>query len=214
MICPKRLFAVALVGACAFLTALWLDAFWLRLLSKPVPVLCLLLWLHGRPAMMPVRAALLLSLLGDVLLEVRTLPGGPDRLLFIAGLGAFLCAHLGYLAAFIQRQRRLAPLALLFSTAWGVLLMTLLYDGLGAMRAPVAVYSVVICAMMWRALALRPGLPTLTAFGALSFALSDSLIALNMFHSPFMGAREAIILSYWFGQWGIVAGLRRLQTPP
>ena len=60
---------------------------------------------------------------------------------------------------------------------------------------------------MWRAAALldRPAdFWTLAAFfGALLFAASDTLIAVNRFHTPTPGAGYLIIVSYWLGQWGI-----------
>ncbi len=45
--------------------------------------------------------------------------------------------------------------------------------------------------------------------GAVLFALSDTLLALNRFDAPIEGARYAIILLYWLGQWGITLSVKR-----
>ncbi|MNG10659.1 YhhN-like protein [compost metagenome] len=90
-------------------------------------------------------------------------------------------------------------------------------SGLGALLLPVACYSLAIGSMLWRALArLGSGDSAtrsswLAAAGALLFVLSDSLIGINRFVAPFEGARYAIILSYWLGQWGIAASVLALQ---
>ena len=126
------------------------------------------------------------------------------------GLGAFLLAHLAYLAAYLGDTRRLAPLDLLIAaTAAGGMFLVLSRAGLGPLLAPVALYSLAIGAMLWRALArvgvVAPRSAWLAAGGAALFVLSDSLIGINRFVAPFDGARYAIILSYWLGQLGIAA---------
>jgi 1-acyl-sn-glycerol-3-phosphate acyltransferase len=67
---------------------------------------------------------------------------------------------------------------------------------------PVALYVAAIVAMMWRA-AARGEAAGLA--GALCFAASDSLIALDRFVAPVPGARYAIMALYWAGQMGIAA---------
>ncbi|AOE86849.1 membrane protein [Pseudomonas sp. TCU-HL1] len=71
--------------------------------------------------------------------------------------------------------------------------------------------------MLWRALArLGTGLDRQStaqaAGGEALFVLSDSLIGINRFVSPFDGASYLIILSYWLGQWGIAASTLALST--
>jgi YhhN-like protein len=63
--------------------------------------------------------------------------------------------------------------------------------------------------MLWRA-AARVGSPAddpraarLGLLGALLFAASDSLIALDRFHAPLGAAGHAILPLYWLGQLGI-----------
>ena len=74
---------------------------------------------------------------------------------------------------------------------------------------PVAVYTLVICAMMWRAAArlapaTKPSTDVIAAFvGAVSFAASDTMIAVDRFGQSWTGARYWIIVLYWLGQLGI-----------
>jgi uncharacterized membrane protein YhhN len=200
------LLLVALAGVILFLLGHQLELPWLRLLSKPLPVICLLIWLRQAPVGAYRRwigIGLAFSLLGDMLLE------WPADL-FVFGLGAFLLAHLAYLAAYLGDTRRLAPLDLLIAAlAAGGMFFVLSTAGLGALLLPVALYSLAIGAMLWRALArigvVAPRSAWLAAGGAALFVLSDSLIGINRFVAPFEGARYAIILSYWLGQLGITA---------
>ncbi|MWV13009.1 lysoplasmalogenase [Pseudomonas sp. R-28-1W-6] len=205
---------LALGGVALFLLGLQLQLETLCLLSKPLPMIALLLWLRTAPASTYRRwigSGLLLSLAGDLLLE------WPADL-FVFGLGAFLLAHLAYLLAYLGACRRPAPVALLLAGLVAGGMFTLLASsGLGELLLPVALYSLAIGCMLWRALA-RLGMAGsarsswLAAGGALLFVLSDSLIGLNRFVAPFEGARYAIILSYWLGQWGIAASV--LALPP
>lgn len=208
---------LALSGVLLFLLGLQLELKLLCLLSKPLPVLALLLWLRLAPPSAYRRwigLGLLLSLAGDVLLE------WPANL-FVYGLGAFLLAHLAYLAAYLDASRRPAPVALLLASLVAASMFALLArSGLGALLLPVACYSLAIGSMLWRALARLGGGDSasrsswLAAGGALLFVLSDSLIGINRFVAPFEGARYAIILSYWLGQWGIAASVLALQPRP
>ncbi|MDH4583151.1 lysoplasmalogenase [Pseudomonas sp. BN415] len=203
-----------LAGVLAFLTGLSLELDWLCFVSKPVPIIALLLWLR-RAASGPYRRwiaiGLALSLLGDMLLQ------WPADL-FVFGLGAFLLAHLAYLRAYLLDTRRLAPMALLVALGSGGTIFALLASGgLGVLLVPVACYALAISAMLWRALArlgadLDRQSALLAAGGAALFVLSDSLIGFNRFVSPFGAASYLIILSYWLGQWGITASAVTLST--
>lgn len=198
---------LALMGAAAFLYGVSIELPILCLLTKPVPVLVLLGWLHDAPVSEYRRwigLGLIFSLLGDVLLAW---PGD----LFVFGLGAFLVAHLAYLKAYLGDCRRLAPLPLLLALLIGAgLLGILMSKGLGDLLIPVTVYALAISAMLWRALArLGSDVPRrsalLAALGALTFAFSDSLIGIDRFVVKFAAAPYLIIVAYWLGQWGIAA---------
>lgn len=198
--------ALGLAAVVAFVCGVSLDLFWLRMLSKPVPVLLMALAVAGQakdPYGRRIAAGLLLCLLGDVLLEMGDAT-------FLAGVGAFLCGHLAYITAFwsVDRAPRL-PYALPFA-AWGLVVFLSVLPGLRArgMEIPVGIYISVICIMMWRAAARwRPPISstevTAAAAGAILFGLSDTFIALDRFDTSVAGARYAIILIYWLGQLGI-----------
>ena len=200
---------LAIMGAVTYLYGVSTHAMVLCLLTKPVPVLALLGWLHSGPVS-PYRhwisIGLGFSLLGDILLA------WPQDL-FVFGLGAFLFAHLAYLKAYLVDCRRPAvPALILALLAGGSLLSVMASQGLGDLLVPVGVYALAISAMLWRALArLGSGVPKhsawLAAAGALAFVVSDSLIGIDRFVQPFSAAPYLIILSYWLGQWGIAASV-------
>lgn len=147
-------------------------------------------------------AALVLSLLGDVLLMV---PG--DR--FVAGLAAFLAAHLCYIAGFFLP----GPSAPGFAVAGAVVLVLVAPVARRILRAlrshrslrgPVAAYITAICVMV--AAALSSGIP-LAGTGAVLFAVSDSTIAWDRFVRPLRAAPVAIMVTYHLGQAGLVLSL-------
>jgi uncharacterized membrane protein YhhN len=203
-----RWFALALLGTLAFVYGIYAELPLLCLVAKPLPVLALLGWLYGAtpgPYRRWIAVGLVFSLLGDMLLQ-----WSPQ--LFVFGLGAFLLGHLAYLVAYLGDSRRLAPMSLVFALiAGGSMFATLASAGLGGLLIPVALYALTITAMLWRAWARVGALHIsrrsawLAAGGAALFVLSDSLIGINRFVTPFAGAHYAIILTYWLGQWGITA---------
>ncbi|TVQ87411.1 MAG: lysoplasmalogenase [Deltaproteobacteria bacterium] len=192
---------LSILGSAAiagFFYGLWTDWVELRIAIKHIPVLCMLAWVWlARPTRYGVWIAvgLGLSSLGDLLLELPI-----D--LFVYGLIAFLLAHLAYIAAALDEWPPLRPLHALPFVAWCVGLYLWLLPSMDDLAVPVAVYVVVICTMLWRmaARADASALTTLALVGAISFAASDSLIAVRKFSSDFAGAREAIMILYWLGQ--------------
>jgi alkenylglycerophosphocholine/alkenylglycerophosphoethanolamine hydrolase len=210
----RLLLTLGLGGVLLFLLGLSLDHTGLRLLSKPLPLIALLLWLRLLPAdnyRRWISLGLLLSLLGDMLLE------WPADL-FVFGLGAFLLGHLCFLLAYLGDTRRPALPALAIAATVGLGMFSLLaQNGLGPLQLPVALYALTIAGMLWRALA-RLGVPNIAsrsawlgAGGALLFVLSDSLIGINRFVGHFPAADVAIILTYWGGQFGIAASAHQRQ---
>ncbi|MFT3914544.1 MAG: lysoplasmalogenase [Anaeromyxobacteraceae bacterium] len=117
-------------------------------------------------------AGLCLSTVGDALLL------SPARTAFLAGLVAFLLAHVAYAAGFATvlaapAAWAAAPLGVAFA-----LVLRWLWPHLGTMRAPVVAYCVVISLMVW--LALGTGRGTVIA-GALLFYVSDLTVARDRF---------------------------------
>jgi uncharacterized membrane protein YhhN len=141
--------------------------------------------------------ALLFSSAGDFLLAM---PWWPPS--FVLGLGAFLAAHLSFLAALLPlatRMRRLSA-AILVGVACVTLLVwfwpALVAEG---MAIPVILYMVVLAAMVCAALLAQ--LPTpWTALGAVCFAVSDGMIGVGRF---VLGS-EALAVPIW---WAYAASL-------
>ncbi|MEZ4451183.1 MAG: lysoplasmalogenase [Nannocystaceae bacterium] len=201
---PLYLAAIALAIA-GFLVGKELDLGWLRLVTKPLPVLIMAAAILGRrPDRYSRRIALGLvaSAGGDVCLEIS----GP---LFIPGVFAFLVAHLFYIAAFLRRSAAPSLLRALPYALWGWLAFSALRPGLGELEIPVAVYCVALCTMGWRSSALLGrghGRDVwIAAVGALLFQISDTILAFNLFHAPIAGATAMIMTTYWLGQLGIAA---------
>ncbi|MFZ5439554.1 MAG: lysoplasmalogenase [Myxococcota bacterium] len=173
----------------------------LRQLIKPVPVwsLAVFVALRGTPLSRTIAVGLLFGSVGDIFLET----GNPSH--FIPGLVAFLLGHLAYAFAFTRATSSLALArgAPFFALA-GVVLAVALPQA-GALGGPIGVYGLVIALMMWRAAvrvgAGEPDLQTwLGLVGAVLFAFSDAMIAVNRFVAPFTGARPLILVTYWGAQ--------------
>ena len=173
------------------------DIHILRVITKPVPLLILLL-LAGRAQdrNLPLIAAFIFSLLGDITLEL------PNYLPFALGLGFFLIAHLFYIRCFWTLASKFIFWPLIPISIYCGSVYTYMLPGLGPLTYPVALYVCVIGLMMWRAFVYRiVTQKNIALYGALLFALSDSLIGIDRFVFHFEGARYMIILSYWGAQY-------------
>jgi uncharacterized membrane protein YhhN len=148
--------------------------------------------------------ALLLSSAGDVLLACG------DRF-FVPGLAAFLCAHLVYVAVFLHRGARPAPVLSRFALPLAVLLYGLAFGAwlapsLGPLRLPVFCYIAAILAMV--AAAYRANYRSrLVLLGALLFLLSDSLLGANRFKTAIPFAGFLIWTTYYAGQFALARGV-------
>ena len=92
--------AVGLVAAILYMLPITDNIPWLSVVLKPIPVLCMALWLAVQPKkgryQLLVIAGLILGAAGDVLLELEGL--------FIVGLLSFLLGHVAYILAFLQNS--------------------------------------------------------------------------------------------------------------
>ena len=210
---PNLRLLLAALAAAAFCIGFATGLGWRPMLAlKLVPVLLALDWLRAEAEPARYRnwigVGLVLSLLGDALLA---LPNDP----FVAGLVAFLLAHLAYVVGYLTRSRVPAwPWLLVAALAVAGFLYLLDTRGdLGPLRVPVFVYAAVIGAMLWRAGSLarldRAGRWALA--GAALFVASDMVLAWNRFIAPDPTLRYVNILLYWAGQWGIAASVVRLR---
>lgn len=84
-----------------------------------------------------------------------------------------------------------------------------LWNGLGEMRIPVAIYTAAISMMVISALIRRSNvtwyLPVVT--GVLLFMVSDALIALSKFGPTFTGIEYGVMATYMLAQYLIVRGM-------
>jgi len=83
----------------------------------------------------------------------------------------------------------------------------------------VLAYVIVICSMMWRALAqlgrreLAPGVAQWSALGAVTFALSDVLVARNRFIEESMTTQIVLMVLYWSAQGMLAASVSAVNRP-
>lgn len=205
----RALLAVAAVAAIIYFARMSAGPPGLLVALKPVPVLALAAWAWPGAARAGrwIAVGLLVCAVGDVLLALDA---------FTAGVAAFLVAHLFFVAAFLAQTRRPRLLRALPFLAWGGGAFALLAPVLGRSLWPVAAYMLTICTMMWRAAALpgADGVPPRQAWwalvGAMLFGASDTLLALNRFHTPWPDAPYLVMLTYWAG----TAALARSARPP
>jgi uncharacterized membrane protein YhhN len=151
-------------------------------------------------------AALACSLAGDVALMLPR-----DR--FVAGLAAFLVAHLIYVAGFAleplsARAALVAAGALaVAAVSVGRRILAAVHRRHGpALAGPVALYMAAISAMVAMAAAT---VEPLAVLGAALFFLSDSILAWNRFVGPVAWARPIVMATYHLGQMGLVLSLLR-----
>jgi uncharacterized membrane protein YhhN len=157
--------------------------------------------------------ALVFSLLGDVLLMFVDL--SPNY--FMMGLIAFLIAHVFYILVFLKhRDKSKQPLWFgLLLIVYGIGMFYGLKDGLGEMLIPVLIYMLVILTMaitaFWRNNSVGKWSYVLVFFGALFFMMSDSLLAINKFHTTLPLSNVSIMLTYALAQFFIVSGILKVR---
>lgn len=182
------------IFTCSIYFLVWLpedQPSWLSALIKCLPVLCLAVFLgaaaSGGSYTRLLQVALLCSALGDVFLI------WPET--FLYGMAAFSVAHLLYLVAFGLSPLR--PGLLLLTTPalvvfCGLLLLHVEQD----MVPPVVGYMLVLSAMLWRGLARGGG----AGWGAALFALSDGVLAWDIFVQSVSNARLLTMATYYAAQ--------------
>lgn len=210
----KILFALSLFSAILYLLDPWGDQALMTILIKGSVCLFLILavW-SAKGATDRTRILLMIALLfsmgGDIFLAV-------DRVqLFVFGLASFLLAHLAYTALFILHPaERPLPKSRLF--VQGLLLLftatmaILLWPALGALKIPVFFYIAAITVMGLAACRAAFN-PWLVIIGALSFILSDSIIAIDKFLAPFDPSGPVIWITYVLAQYCLCAGVLGLE---
>ncbi len=151
--------------------------------------------------------ALGFSLVGDIFLLGK---GAVD---FSGGLASFLVAHIAFVLAFLTLgvQPWWALLGLLTAVPLGLtagrrIVQAAAHEGGAALGGAVTAYLVVVVAMVVAASGTaRP----LVILGALTFLLSDTVLALDRFVGPRSNARMLVIVTYHLGQVMMVVGALR-----
>ena len=148
--------------------------------------------------------ALALCALGDVVLML-------PQDAFVPGLAAFAAAQVSFTVSFAMQNPTIprlmigvvlvVPCALVLTRR---ILRALITDGDTAIVPPVALYVIVIAAMVVSAIA---GGTAFGIAGAIMFLTSDSLIAEHRFVSPRAWQPVAIIATYHLALTGLVLGL-------
>ncbi|OQY20962.1 MAG: lysoplasmalogenase [Chloroflexi bacterium] len=148
---------------------------------------------------------LLFSLAGDVFLMLPS-----DR--FVAGLVAFLIAHLFYIAAFVSEINALMWWPLIPLVIYGIVIHTVLAPSLGKLKLPVMVYMMIILIMTWlaweRCAQTGQSGALLAPIGAALFVISDTILAINRFRGTFKPARALNLTTYFVAQWLIASSVR------
>lgn len=173
---------LAVLAAIIYLQARPMPVSWRRSAVKTIP-LAALAWLSftaGGPWLLT--AALALSALGDLALAQEE-----DDRFFLAGLGAFLAAHIAYVVLFATGS---AGLAILLAEPWrlaaacaicafAILMLVRLWPALeAAMRPAVLAYMFAIVAMGVAACTTQS--PAVIV-GAVLFIASDAILATERF---------------------------------
>jgi uncharacterized membrane protein YhhN len=159
---------------------------------------------------------ILFSLAGDVFLMLS------DRW-FIAGLAAFLLAHVAYIVGFNLPLPVVSPLwsvglAIVLALSAGRVLRRIVAGlrekGLQRLAGPVMLYGTVITVMLLSAMLtlFRPDWPStaaagLVALGAFLFFFSDIILAWNKFVAPIKNGRVMNMVAYHLGQIALIAGV-------
>lgn len=192
---------------------------WLHYAGKPLATLSILYLAASAQSVVSVRyrravlMGMFLSLVGDVCLM---LPG--DH--FIAGLIAFLLAHVCYIVAFApgsSAKARAGGLTLIAAVA--LLNLAGLVPRIDAeLKVPVFAYVAVLATMAGVALA-RAWTPALSgpmprsvrfaAVGAVCFVVSDSLLAWDRFAGNIPMPALLVLGTYYIAQWCIAKSVLR-----
>jgi uncharacterized membrane protein YhhN len=191
---------LALYGALALANLIGQGSI-VELVTKPLlmPVLALWVWLHGRYKL--IIAALLFSWAGDV-----ALMNGDQQLWFIAGMVFFLGAHLCYITAFVRSGARPQPWVVALYAVIFLAALIWLWKPLGAMAIPMTVYGLALATMA----TLSASVSRIVGLGGALFFVSDMLIAVRV-----AGVVEhtdvLVMLTYVVAQALIAAGFVRYR---
>ena len=188
----------------SYLIAQSFDGYLLQPAHKALPILLLaglVIMTKGINRVL-VTAALLFSATGDVLLAL------PLEKSFEFGLTAFACAQLTYFIYFISKThwQKWKQLPLIGIVVLFVAVSFVVLPASGDLVWHVLFYSGTLMLMTCSALLSVKGIKT-QFYGALTFVVSDSLIAINKFVVTLPYEGLMIMFTYYLAQFLIIKGI-------
>ncbi|MBI1794396.1 MAG: lysoplasmalogenase [Chloroflexi bacterium] len=186
--------------------------------AKPAVMVFLFVWLYAgtrlQGGLLWFGLGILFSLAGDALLMAQ------ERF-FLAGLIAFLLAHIAYIIGFSYNAAPLGfwdialgfILALAATRILGRLVSALKSKGAPQLILPVRIYGLIISVMLFMAMRTlaqptwEAGASILVSAGAFLFYISDLILAWNKFVSPIKNGRLLNITAYHLGQIALIVGV-------
>lgn len=213
-------FKIYIAFSIIYLVALLSGNEYLDLYLKPalIPLLGFAVYAYKRfPSRNTLLTALAFSWIGDVILLFADIA----EIYFILGLVSFLISHIIFCTLFNKQHHTQVRNNLIFRIGCAVIVVYLvgmisfLLPTLGDLKIPVIIYAFVICTMLLFALDgfltwSKPGNKYIF-IGAIIFIFSDSILAMNKFHSPIEKSVFFIMLTYLVAQYLIVAGILKLN---
>lgn len=194
----------------------------LRLYTKPLLLILLFVFVlfqqyEGKGIKYLLLLAVAQSWAGDIFLLYDNGKG----MNFILGLASFLTAHIFYLILFFRIRKNRQPLPVwnypvtVLALVYTMALLILLFPSLGALKAPVILYALVLSSMLiasvqafdWKTTAGK-----YVIIGALMFVASDSLLAINKFFTTLPYAGFWIMSTYALAQLGITLGVTKSKS--
>ena len=163
--------------------------------AYPVLLLGLSMFMLRRRELLPIGIAFLLSAAGDAM---------GARHWFIPQMAFFALAHVAYVCWFLPRaRRRLRAVSLAVTVPLLVFLFAAIVPEapFPAERIGVAVYGLVIAAMLYSALQYDGACAAGFRCAALLFVFSDAVIAWNRFIGPVPARTWIVMITYYLAQY-------------
>ena len=163
--------------------------------AYPVLLLGLSIFMLRRRELLPIGIAFLLSAAGDAM---------GARHWFIPQMALFALAHVAYIRWFLPRaRRRLRAVSLAVTVPLLVFLFAAIVPEapFPAERIGVAVYGLVIAAMLYSALQYDGACAAGFRCAALLFVFSDAVIAWNRFIGPVPARTWIVMITYYLAQY-------------
>jgi len=198
----KTLLYIFLAFAILFIALLPLEPYSGNFIIKAIPALSLaalpFIAVPGSRGKL-LFASLLFCAAADIALELEA------GKYFIIGLGLFLIAHILFIITFsrdFKAQKSQIPVIIML-IVYAKMMAFIMTPYLKDMTIPVYIYLTAITLMAIFA-SLRISKNDFTLYGAISFIVSDSILAINKFMMPVPAADYLIMITYYLSLFLIV----------